>query len=187
MKISVPRLLTLLTVFAFAACSTVHVTTDFDHSISYRKYKTYSIAPAPRGQHLDAESEAVLRSALRTQLAEHGMTEVKHGKGDLAIVPTVFTQERVSQQQYTNWGFRPRNQAWPYAFGTYNMWHGAPSTFSTVTNYTVGTLIIDAVDTHNNKLVFRGTATAVIGGQRDSARKIRRAVAEMAATFPVLK
>ena len=54
-------------------------------------------------------------------------------------------------------------RAWPYRYGTYGVGSGAPSTYTEASNYTEGTMILDLLDTPTNKLVFRGTGTAVIG------------------------
>lgn len=186
MKI-ITKLSALFAVCTLAACSTVKVTTDYDHSAVFGKYKTYTLAPSSKGQTLSPTSEAALKNAIRTQLAARGITESKAGKGDIAIVPHVFTQEKVSVQQYTDWGYgygAGYAGGWPYGYGSYGMWAGAPSTYTDVRNYTQGTLILDVVDTHTKKLVFRGTGTAVVGGVESNARKIEQAVAKMVATLP---
>jgi hypothetical protein len=186
MKNAVSKLSIILSACALAACSTVTVTTDYDHSAAFGKYKTYTLAPAASGQTLSPTSETALRNAIRTQLAARGVTESKTGKGDIAIVRHVFTKDKVSVQQYTDWGYGTYGHggAWPYGYGSYGMWAGAPRTYTSVANYTEGTLILDVVDTHTSKLVFRGTGTAVVDGPESNARKIEKAVAKMVAALP---
>ncbi len=187
MKSTATHLSALIATCALTACSTVTVTTDYDHAASFGKYKTYSLAPAAHGPALSPTSEAALRDALRTELAARGITETTSGKGDLAIARVVFTQDKVSVQQYTDWGYGSGGGyagAWPYAYGTYGMWAGAPRTYTDVSQYTEGTLILDVVDTHTKKLVFRGTGTAVVGGPDSNAGKIRDAVKKMVAALP---
>jgi hypothetical protein len=187
MKSTAAKFSALIAACALTACSTVTVTTDYDRSASFGKYKTYTIAPAPRGQSLSPASEAALREALQTELAARGITESTTGKGDLAIVRHVFTEDKVSVQQYTDWGYSHGvgyARTWPYAYGTYGTWSGAPQAYTDVSNYTEGTLILDVVDTHTRKLVFRGTGTAVVGGPESNAGKIRDAVKKMAAALP---
>jgi hypothetical protein len=176
------RLVTLAAACAFAACSTVTVTTDYDRSAPFATYKTYSLAPAAKGQTLSPGSEAALRDALRTQLAARGISETT-GRADLAVVRHAFLQEKVSVQQYTNWGYG-YGAGWPYAYGHYGMWAGAPRTYVDVNQYTEGTLVLDFVDTRSKRLVFRGTGTAVVGGPEANAEKIQEAVAEIVAGFP---
>jgi hypothetical protein len=43
------------------------------------------------------------------------------------------------------------------------VWSGAPRTYTDVSNYTDGRMILDVVETRTNNLVFPGTGTAVIG------------------------
>ena len=141
-------LLSLLVVVAgFTACSSVTVTTDYDKSASFGKYKTYSLAPAAKGQPLSSASEAALREALRSELASRGIVESTSGKPDLAIVRHVFLTDNISVQEYTDWGYG-YGGGWPYGYGYYGMWAGAPSTYVDVSTYTEGTMILDVVDTH---------------------------------------
>jgi Domain of unknown function (DUF4136) len=183
MNIFIRNLLPLVAACALAACSTVTVTTDYDHSTSFAKYKTYSLGPAAHGQTLSPTSEAALRDSLRTELAARGISEVPSGKADLAVVRHAFHQEKVSVQQYTDWGYG--YGGWPYRYGYYSMWAGAPRTYTDVNQYTEGTLVLDFVDRHTNKLVFRGTATAVVEGPESNASKIQEAVRKIVAEMPI--
>lgn len=184
MKTTTLKFSALVTACTFAACSTVTVTTDYDKSASFGKYKTYALAPAKQGQTLSPTSEAALRDALRSELGARGITEATSGKADLAIVRHVFLQDKVSVQQYTDWGYGYGGGAWPYGYGYYGMWVGAPRTYVDVQNYTEGTMLLDVVDTKTKKLVFRGTGTAVVGGPESNAGKIREAVKKMVAALP---
>src|SRR5678815_4741319 len=133
------KLTSLATACALTACSTVTVTTDYDKSAAFGKYKTYTLAPAAHGQTLSPSSEAALREALRTELAARGITEVTSGKPDLAIVRHAFVSDKVSVQEYNDWGYG-HHGGWPYGYGYYGMWAGAPYTYVDVTAYTEGTL-----------------------------------------------
>lgn len=183
MKTITPRLSALAAACVLSACSTVTVTTDYDHSATFANYKTYALAPAAKGQTLSPTSEAALRDALRTELAARGITEVTGGKPSLAVARHVFVQDKVSVAQYTDWGYGPGG-GWPYGYGYYGMWSGAPRTYVDVNQYTQGTLILDFVDTKTKKLVFRGVGQAVVGGPESNAAKIREGVTKMVAGFP---
>jgi hypothetical protein len=176
------KLSLLAGICALTACSTVSVTTDYDRTAPFTNYKTYTLAPPTAGQTLSPASEAALQNSIRTQLATRGVTAAKSGKGDISIVRHVVTNDRVSVQQYTDWGY---GTGWPYGYGSYDIWYGAPRTYSYVNEYTEGTLILDAVDNKTRKLVFRGVATAVVGEPEANAKKIEDAVAKMVAALPV--
>jgi hypothetical protein len=169
---------------ALSACTSVTVTTDYDHSASFAKYKTYALAPAAKRQTLSPTAEAALSGTLRTELTGRGISEASGGKADLAVVPQVFANQKTSVQQYTDWGYGYRG-TWPYGYGRYGVWNGAPRTYVDVNQYLEGTLILDFVDTHTNKLVFRGTGKAVVGDAESNAAKISEAVKQMVAALPV--
>jgi hypothetical protein len=183
MKNSIVLLCAACVTCVLAACETVSVTTDYDHSAPFGKYKTYTLAAASRGQTMSPSSEAALRDALRTELAAHGISEAPGKKADLDVVRHVFVQEKVSVQQYTDWGYGFHG-GWPYGYGYYRMWPGAPITYTDVNQYKEGTLILDFVDAHTRKLVFRGVGNAVVGGPESNAAKIREAVAKIVAAYP---
>jgi hypothetical protein len=89
----------------FAACATVVVSTDYDHSAPFGKYRTYALAPAAQGEKLSAVGEAALRDTLRSRLAKRGISAAPHAKADLDVVRHVLLQSRTSVQQYTGWGY----------------------------------------------------------------------------------
>lgn len=182
MKYTTAKFIAILTACALAACSTVTVTTDYDRSAPFLKYRTYTLAPPAQGQTLSPSSEAALRDALRAELSTRGISEVSRSRADLAVVRHVFLEEKVSVQQYTDWGYG--YGAWPYSYGTYGIWSGAPRTYTDVHQYTQGTMILDFVDTRTKKVVFRGTGRAIVGGPQANAERIREAVAKIVADFP---
>ena len=165
----------------FSACAAVTVTTDYDHAANFTKYKTYALTPPHYSSVMSPTSEAALRDALQAELASRGLTQAPGQKADLDIVRHVFVQEQVSAQQWSDWGYRG---SWPYSFGSYGMWYGAPATYTDISVYGEGTLIREFVDAHTKKLVFRGVGKAVVGGPESNASKIREAVSKIVAAYP---
>jgi hypothetical protein len=168
---------------ALAACSTVTVTTAYDHSASFDKYKTYTLAPPVHSERLSALSEATLRDALRTELSARGITEAADRKADLDVVRHVFVQKRISVREYHSWGYGYHG-GWPYRYGYYGFWPGAPYAYTDVNRYEQGTLILDFVDTRTKRLVFRGVGKAVVSGPDTNADNLRKAIAKMIKVFP---
>jgi hypothetical protein len=171
-------------VLILSGCSTVSVTTDYDHTANFAKYRTYALEPPPKAPALSPSADAALRTTLREDLAARGITEVPPGNHpDLAVVPHVRTQQKYDVQQYTSWGYGPGG--WPYYGGYYGVWYGAPYTYNTINTYTEGTLILDFVDTSNQKLVFRGVGKATVSNKPEAnADKIREAVSKIVASLP---
>jgi hypothetical protein len=184
MKTLFTFLTSLCVLCVLAGCETVSVATNHDPAAPWGRYKTYTLAPPSKGQTMSPVAEAALRDSLRTELGKHGLTEASGQKADLDIVRHVFIQQKVSVQQYTDWGYGYHG-GWPYGYGYYGMWPGAPMTYTDITQYHEGTMVIDFVDARTKKLVFRGVGKAVVGGSEGNAEKIREGVAKMVAEYPV--
>jgi hypothetical protein len=173
----------LAAVTLLTGCSTVSVTTDYDHTANFGSYRTYALEPPPNAPTLSPSSDAALRSTLNASLAAKGIREVGRGDSpDLAVVPHVKTQQKYDVQQYSSWGYGPG--VWPYYGGYYGTWVGAPYTYSTIDTYTEGTLVLDFVDTARQKLVFRGVGKGTVGSAESNAEKIRDAVQKIVEQMP---
>ncbi|HEY8038048.1 MAG TPA: DUF4136 domain-containing protein [Methylobacter sp.] len=166
-------------VFFLTACSTVSVTTDFDHLASFSQYHTYALTPDTAKLGLSPSSEAALRETLRTNLARRGITETSEN-ADLHVVPHVSTKEKQVVHQSSDWGYNGMG----YGYGRYDMWAGAPRTYTDISQYTEGTLILDFVDAKTQKLVFRGTGTGTVSDPKTNAERIREAVEKIVNDFP---
>lgn len=175
------KLLPVLATLFLAACSTVDVTTNYDHAAAFGTYRTYTLAPAPDGEKLPVYCEMSLRKSIRSELAARGVTENSGPGADLAIVWHVFVAGRTSAQERADPSI---GGDWAYLYGYYTSWAGAPANYSNATPYPDGTLILDVVDLRTKKLVFRGTGTAVAMGPERGAKNIEKAVAKMVAALP---
>jgi len=161
------------------ACSTVSVTTDYDHSTSFAQYRTYTLAPSTEQISLSPSSEAALRDSLRANLATRNIAEVSE-KADLHVVRHVSTKEKLAVSQSSNIGYA----GMPYGYGRYGMWAGAPRTYTDVSQYTEGTLILDFVDAKTQKLVFRGIGTGTVSDPETNAQHIKEVVEKIIQGFP---
>ena len=184
-RLAAAAIVTAAPLLLLCGCSTVSVTTDYDHAAPFGSYRTYAVEPPANVPPLSPTADSALRNALLENLGARGIREVTPGeKPDLAVVPHARLQQKYSVQQYTQWGYGPGG--WPYYGGYYGMWTGAPYTYSTISSYTEGTLILDFVDTSKQKLVFRGTGTGTVSGNPESnAEKIREAVKKIVAKLLV--
>lgn len=183
MKLWTRKITVLLASGALVACSTVSVTTDYDHAAPFAKYKTFAYASAEKDQSLSPSGEKALRDTLNSSLAARGISEVPQSKADLDVVRHVFLDSKVSVHQFNEWGYG-HDGGWPYRYGTYGIWTGAPVNYVDVQNYTEGTLVLDFVDTHTKKLVYRGTGKAVVEKVGENAEVLREAVEKIVAGLP---
>lgn len=180
MSTTLPQYLFIAITLWLSACSSVSVTTDYDHSASFERYRTYTLAPSDEKIAMSPSSEAALRDTLRASLAARHIIEASKD-ADLHVVRHIFTKEKLSVQETTDWGYR----GVPYGYGRYGMWSTAPRTHTSVSQYTEGTLILDFVDAKTHKLVFRGVGSGTVSDPVTNAERIREAVEKIVEQFPV--
>ena len=170
------RALTVLLVAAATACSTLQVTSDWDHNVDFSKYRTFDMREGTR-----------ISDSLIEQRIERGIVSLLEAKG-LRKDPNsadllVYTHVRVSNQtqiDYNTFGYG----GW-YGWGGWRRGGWGPTT-ATVREIPVGTLIVDLVDARKKELVWRGTATDTISSDPNSRsqEKVDKALAKVFETFP---
>ena len=175
MRTSFSRDLLAVSVFFLTACSSVSVKTDFDQSVAFAQYRSYTLLPNSEPIGLSPSGETALAETLRNQLGAIGVV-VARENGDLHIVRHLTTKEKLS--------ISPSSSSAPYRYGRYGVWAGGPPQYTDVSQYTEGTLILDFVDSKTQKLVFRGIATGTIGDPKSNAAKIKEAVEKIVADYP---
>jgi hypothetical protein len=161
---------------ATAACSTLQISSDWDHTVDFSKYKTFALREGTKVS--DSLVEQRIERGIASTLQAKGLKEVSDSPDLL-----VYSHVRVSNQKQINYN--------TYGYGGWYGWGGwGPggwsTTTATVTNVPVGTLIVDLVDASRKALVWRGTATDTISSNPNdrSQEKVDAALAKLFATFP---
>lgn len=164
-----------------AACSSIEVHTDYDHAADFSRYKTYYWAKTPTTRNPLMQDRIV--AEIDGVMFGRGWKKVAEGEADAAIASHVTTreQERIDTM-YNNMGpgwYGP-------AGGLGGMgWAGAGMSTSTVTFFTVGTLIVDILDAKNHKAIWHGTAEGTVDDDAQHAqKKVNEAVQKMFEGFP---
>jgi hypothetical protein len=130
---------------AGAACSTLQVSTDYDGSVDFTQYKTFSWHDT--GDIKDDILARRLENVFADALTARGLRRVETG-GDVWLV----VHGRLSKQTQIN----TYNSGWGYGYG----WRGGMGMqTSTVSEIPVGTLIVDLVDGTKKDMVWRGIAS----------------------------
>ena len=154
-----------------------HPEQQFSSDALFSTYRTYSLAPGPDGRKLASYSQTTLRSTIRTPLAARGVAKAAQGQtADIAIVWHGFLTDKDTAPKAEEPWF---GTEWPYEYGFYTVWTGAPTRYTNTDPYPDGTLILDVVDTKTKRLVSRRMATAMVVDTKRSAKNIEKAVAEM--------
>jgi hypothetical protein len=162
-------LLAAVAVLALGGCSSsMKVSTDYDRAANFAPLKTYSWRveqqlPNP----LNAQR---LVDAIDANLKAKGFTKVESG-GDITVTYHAATDKSVDVQSFQSGG-------------AYSCWGGC-MTSTTVTPVTLGTLIVDLVDTKSNKMLWRGSASDTVSGDpKENEAKINEGVHKMFEKFP---
>ncbi len=169
------KYIVIAVVFSLTACSSVSVTTDFDHSVAFSQYHSYTLISDQMT--MSPSSNNALKETLRSQLAQQGIRETDE-KADLHIVSRVSTQEKLQVHQSSDMGYG-------YRYGRYRGWGGVPNNYTDVSQYTEGTLILDFVDAKTQQLVFRGVGNATVDDPQTNAAHIKEIVQKIMTDFPV--
>ncbi|WP_392341365.1 DUF4136 domain-containing protein [uncultured Shewanella sp.] len=156
-------------VFALSACSTLKSTSDFDPSVSFEQYKTYSWVEKKNedaGYHLDGLMDQRVRAAVETQLSQKGISKADKQNADLLVNYITKVDKKINIDTFnSNFGYNPYyGPRW--GFG------GSLHSETTVREYDVGTLMVDLVDNKTGKLIWRGTVADTVREQSTPEERI---------------
>jgi uncharacterized protein DUF4136 len=147
---------------------------DYDRSVDFAPYKTFSIKIGTRwGNEI---SEKRVLAEVTKSIAATGWTESEAGGADVEAVLHGATDTKKSLDTFYNgWG----------GYG-YAGWGGGMSTATTtVHTYEVGTLVIDFFDGKSKQLIWRGTASDYLSTKTEKNQKtLQAALRKLFADFP---
>lgn len=164
----VPTVLAVFALTMFAWAFDVH--TDYDKKVDFSQYKSYSWAKVHTSNPLWQDR---VKDAVDSELQAKGWRKVETG-GDVALTAV---GSATNQQEYTTFynglgGWRWRG-------------FGPQDATTTVTNYQVGTLVLDMYDAKDHKLIWRGTASDTLSSKPEkNEKKLEKTVSKMFDKFP---
>jgi hypothetical protein len=168
-------LMILPLLWLFLGCSTLRVTVDYDPEFEFEKQKSVAVV------HYDREGENTLLNdrliaALQKELSAKGYRQSSKEEAELLFVFHVNVEEKVDiDTDYHMAGF----------FG-YGYSPGMIATTRTY-RYTKGTLIIDALNPKNKKIVWRSIATDTLSRKETPQERIEyvnTVIAEAMKSYP---
>ena len=146
------------------------VETDYDHSINFAQFHTYSWGHVHSS---DPFAESRIREDIDHILQARGWQEVPAG-GDITLTAIAVRRHQTEYETFYD-GLGP---GWH--------WHGwGGITTTTVETVPVGTLVVDVYETANHHLVWRGLAHDTLSDNPDkNAKKLQTAIDKMFGKFP---
>lgn len=159
-----------------SSCSPFQVQTDYAETANFNNFKTYKLRIDDLNLN-DIDKDRVLNEVSK-QLQMKGLTVSDNP--DL-IVNLKANHKKIKDIQSNPYGFY---SGFGYGgFGNGGFGFGMSRTFSS--NYNQGSLIIDLIDAHNQKLVWQGIGTGIsVDSPRTKQKQIPEIVAEIMANYP---
>jgi len=161
----------------------VGVSSDFDHAVNFRAYKTWAWYPRQASdteggpaRGYESFTDQRIRDAVTKDLGAKGLTEVASN-----AAPDVFVAYSVRiENQQQRVGGSPFGYGYPYGYGGYG--YGYP--YGGSYNYKAGTVIIDIVDAKRKELAWRGTGQAQLDKNTITEEETYRIVNSVLSNYP---
>lgn len=165
----------LLGVFAVSVtCLFAKTMADYDHSVSFAGYHTYSWIAVNVQEPLWQDR---VRKAVDDQLTAKGWRYVASG-GDAAVSAVGSTRTEQTLETWYGGGF---GGGWYHR----GWWVGGGPEFATVERTPVGTLHIDIFDSRSKKLIWHGVCSDTLTSKPEkNEKKLERDVADVFKKFP---
>ena len=168
-------------VITAVSCSSVQVSSDFDQTVDFSKYKTYAFTEEALALPINELNRNRLLTAIETELAGKGFTKSEN--------PDVWIDIKAKlQEQQTAYATSSGYPGYGYGYGYRYGWGGG---FSTTTinydTYTDGTLFIDMIDVQKNQLVWQGRGTKTISenaNQKTREENVKYAIKQIFMQYP---
>jgi hypothetical protein len=149
----------LISFIIITACSSLDITSDYDPSQDFSKYKNYRWAKMKERHKDDLLAQNIrlwkrVQSAVDKSLKEKGFEKLDRGKPDFIV--------------FIHAGVQQRTDVYHHGAYRYRGWWGPYGGYTTVNQYKQGTLVIDIVDRIEKELSWRGMASDVVRNYSDS-------------------
>jgi hypothetical protein len=161
----------MMTMVIASAAFAQKVTTDYNKSAAFAKYKTFMWIKEPKTTNPLMRQRVI--DDVNSALQARGLQLVT-SNADLCIAAhAATTQERTLNTFYDGFG------------GGWRWRGGIGSATTTVSTYEVGTLVVDIFDAQTKEAVWRGTASKTLSENPEkNADNLNKAVVKMFKDFP---
>ena len=164
------------------------VNADFDKSIDFTKYKTYSFAGWQKDSDklLNDLDKTRMLDAFAAEFKSRNITYVKDN-ADMVVTLYLVIDNKTSTTAYTNYtgGVGMGAAGWGWGMGA-GVGMGSSTTSYSEDDYQEGTLVVDAYDGSSKKLIWQGTSQSVVQKKASKRDKtIPKKVGALMKKYPV--
>ena len=180
-----------ITVVLFQGCSGIKVTSDYDKSADFNKYKTYSFYKweEESDKLLTRFDKGRIESSVGNELDARGYKYVE-GEADLTVSLFVVLEQKTSKTAYTNhyggggyYGYDDWDYGTDWGWGM-----GHSTTTYRETDYVDGTLVIDVFDLSNRKLIWQGVGAGTVDeNPKRRENSMPKEISQIFTSFPKAK
>ena len=135
-----------------------------------------------------------IRRNVESQLAAKGFSESAQDKADFLVNYSITTEDKIDIDTYNTyngygpgWGFGGVYRS-PYFYYGVGYSHFEPEIETRVSQYKVGTFVLDIINAEDGKLIWRGTAEGHLAkdklSQDEREQKIAEVVGNVLKNFP---
>jgi hypothetical protein len=168
------KLLPVAVLFLVASCSSVRVTSDYDTTTDFSKFKTFAFYKKgiDKVEISDLDKRRILK-AIESELLAKGLTISE----DPDVLVNIFTKSRQKVDVYNN------NSMY---FG-WHPWYYGPNFGTHISKYTEGTLFVDLIDAKTKELAWQGIGSGALntsGNVTKKEERIKEFVGEILAKYP---
>lgn len=174
--------LLLLSLLAGLAAASEKVYIDYDHEVDFSKFETFAYAPAKSG--MRSQDELIDKWVVEgiVERLEKGRLRQVDTDADIIVTYQVIGQSAARTDILDlgptwggGWGYGPNfNAGW--AWGGAGWW----SSTAMVTDYKVGTFVVEAFDTSTKLAIWRGASEYMFFDDYDKASKaIHKSLSKM--------
>ena len=172
-----------------ASCSGLTVTSDYDKTADFTKYKAYSYYGWADNSDkiLNQLDKQRIEKAFGNEFAKRGLTYVEDG-GDLIVTLHIVTQQKQqTTATTTSMGGGYGGYGGYYGYGPgYGMGGGMSTTNYNTYDYTVGTLVVDIYDAEAKQLIYESSGSGTIDDNPQKRDKTTpQAISAIMKSYPV--
>jgi hypothetical protein len=167
------------------------ITSDYDKSVDFTKYKTYSFEgwQDNSDQLINELDKKRILDSFGEEFSSRNLQYVEQG-GDMIVTLYLAIDQKTSKTAYTDYhGDMGYGGGWGYGYGRgwgYGMGMGTATTTYSENVYDVGTFVVDVYDGESKKLVWEGISRKTINQNPKKREKtIPKGVKKLMKKFPI--
>ncbi len=188
-QIAMKKILVLLGILiGFTACSPVDVVTDYDTTVDFDQYASFSFYEweVQEDNILNPLHKDRIEEALVSEFARRGIVQVDSA-GDLIVSVMAVVDDNTQLNPLTPPGPEHRYGGYYHGFGPRFPWgQGYAATSMRDYNHYVGALVVDVFDARKEELIWESAARNVLNNRiLKKDNELKRAVYRLMNDFPI--